>query len=74
MHDKYYDRLLKSMKDFNKKIKNGGSYAKKLANDFLIRAGIITEKGNITKPYWGGMDPEEKCKHRKNAKDKKNRK
>lgn len=74
MHDKEYNDLLKKMQDFNKKLKKGGPEAKKLAKDFLFRAGITTKAGNIAKPYWGGMEPGQKCPKRKNAKDKKNRK
>ena len=72
MHDKDYESLLKSMTTFQAELKKGGKKAKKLAHDFLVSAGIITEKGNLRYPY-RGLDGY-KVTNRKNAKLKENRK
>jgi len=71
MHDNEHKKLIARMKSFIKKLKANDSRAKKLANEFLINAGIITEKGNLRYPY-RGLDGY-KVSKRKNAKLKENR-
>ena len=72
MHDKEYNDLLKSMKSFIKRLKKNDRGAKKLAKQFLVNAGITTEKGNLRHPYRG--ETGYTVTNRKNAKLRKNRK
>ncbi|SEK41747.1 hypothetical protein [Parapedobacter koreensis] len=47
MTDKEVDRLIKEMKAYTKELFKD----KEKSKDFLVRAGIFTKKGNLTKPY-----------------------
>jgi len=47
MTDKEVDRLIKEMRAYTKELFKD----KEKSKDFLVRAGIITKNGNLTKPY-----------------------
>jgi len=47
MNDEEYQKLLAKMVNLKKRV----STNKKAAKDFLVSAGIVTEAGNLRKPY-----------------------
>ncbi len=47
MSDGEVDRLIKEMEVFGKEL----AKSKEKSLDFLVGAGILTKKGNLTKPY-----------------------
>ncbi len=71
MHDKEYKSLINGMKDLTRRLKKGDPAAKKTATELLIKAGIITEKGNLRYPYRGSSGYT--VSKRKNAKLKEDR-